>query len=69
MSSNNQPVEINYDSIEIETPQAKLFTIEKGDPATFEPPVQRWIPRSQIVEQTSSYFIIPQWLAESKELV
>ncbi len=69
MSDTGPPVEINYDSIETETVHAILFNVEEGDPANFEPPVQHWIPRSQLIEQTDSHFTIPEWLAIAKELV
>lgn len=69
MSGNDHPVEINYDSVETETESAILFNVEEGDPSQMIPPLQHWIPKSQIMEQTKDYFTIPQWLAETKNLV
>lgn len=53
-------VTIDHDGVVRENPDAKLFATAEGE---------RWIPKSELVDEDDSTFGIPLWLAEDRELV
>lgn len=65
MSDKNEIVEVSYHEIIHETEKAYLMNIFNDGSDGM------WIPKSQIEEldENSKTFMLPQWLAEEKELV
>jgi len=62
MRDRREPVEVTYDDLEHETPDARKFIID-GE--------VYWIPKGQMTDwdMDAKTFVIPEWLAFEKGLI